>query len=300
MKRRTFLATVPAVAVVNKLQIENNENVFSCSSYNWRTFFKREGKVWGEDLDFDLTQFSKSGFKNIEYSITSPEMAKRLISVLKKFDIKMPSIYVNSVLHVEGEEDKSIKTILEIAKVVRAYGTKIIVTNPNPIDWNKEIFKTDEQLKRQVKALDKLGAELRKMGIKLAYHTHTTEMLAGAKEIHHMLQNTRPENVGFCFDLHWIFRGSRDSEIAVFDIMKMYEDRIVELHIRQSESGVWKEEFTVNGDIDYNKAAEYLGAKNIHAHIVLEQSIEKESTENFTAISAHKEGLEALKACFGT
>ncbi|AWV97218.1 sugar phosphate isomerase/epimerase family protein [Arcticibacterium luteifluviistationis] len=298
MKRRTFLASVPAVAVVNKFQFENKGQSFSCSSYNWRTFFKREGKVWREDMAFDISQFAKSGFKHIEYSFTSSDEVRNLIPVLKSHNIKMPSIYVNSILHVEGETEKSINSILEIAKAAKKYGTKIIVTNPNPIDWNKELFKSDEELKHQVKALDRLGSELRKMGIKLAYHTHSTEMLAGAKEIHHMLQNTSPENVSFCFDLHWIFRGSHDSEIAVFDILKIYSNRIAELHIRQSENGVWKEAFTAQGDIDYNRVAAFLKEHNMNPHIVLEQSIENGSTEDYNAISAHQEGLAALKSCF--
>lgn len=298
MKRRTFLAAVPAVVVVNKLQTDIQETSFSCSSYNWRTFFKREGKVWGKDLGFDIAEFSKSGFKNIEYSFTSPEAVRKVIPILKKYGIKMPSIYVNSVLHVEGETEKSINSILEIAKAAKKYGTKIIVTNPNPIDWNKELFKSDEELKRQVKALDKLGAQLKKMGIKLAYHTHSTEMLAGAKEIHHMLQNTSPENVSFCFDLHWVFRGSHDSEIAVFDVLKMYSDRIAELHIRQSEKGIWKEAFTSHGDIDYSKVAAFLKSHKMRPHIVLEQSIENGSLNVENAVSAHRSGLNLLKSCF--
>ena len=73
--------------------------------------------------------------------------------------------------------------------------------------------------------------ELRKMDVTLAYRTHDTELMGGAKEVHHILQNTSPENVSFCFDVHWVYRGSQNSQIAVFDILKMYGDRIVELHL---------------------------------------------------------------------
>jgi inosose dehydratase len=47
--------------------------------------------------------------------------------------------------------------------------------------------------------MESLGRELKKMDMILAYHTHDTEMLAGAREFHHMLQNTSAEHVSFCF-----------------------------------------------------------------------------------------------------
>lgn len=65
--------------------------------------------------------------------------------------------------------------------------------------------------------MEKLGIALRER-ITLAYHTHAPEFLAGAEEFHHVMLNTSPENVSFCFDVHWVFRGSVDSNVAVFDV----------------------------------------------------------------------------------
>lgn len=80
------------------------------------------------------------------------------------------------------------------------------------------------------------GAALRKLGLHLAYHNHDAELRHGAREFHHMLTATDPENVKLCLDAHWVFRGCGDSEIAVFDALEHYHERIVELHLRQSVS----------------------------------------------------------------
>ena len=145
-------------------------------------------------------------------------------------------------------------------------GTKIVVTNPSPIKWGGPELKNDSELSVQAKSMEKLGVELKKKGLTLAYHTHDVELRAGAREFHHILQNTSPENVSFCFDIHWVYRGSADSQVAVFDVLKMYGSRVVELHIRQSVNGVWAETFGA-GDIDYQRFANELKAMKIRPHL---------------------------------
>ena len=83
----------------------------------------------------------------------------------------------------------------------------------------------------------------------LAYHNHDAEMREGAREFHHMLTGTDPANVKLCLDAHWIYRGSGNSQVALFDIVEIYVDRIVELHLRQSHDGIWSEVFG-EGDIN--------------------------------------------------
>lgn len=90
----------------------------------------------------------------------------------------------------------------EVAKL----GTKIVVINPSSIKWGRPELKNDVELFVQSKSMEKLGIELKKKGLTLAYHTHDVALRAGAKESHHILQNTSPKNVSFCFDIHWIYR----------------------------------------------------------------------------------------------
>ncbi len=298
MNRRNFVAMIPGLALVPKLQNKLIEFPISSNSYNWQTFFKREGKVWGEHLEEDLAMYSKTGLKAYEPSIENSKHADEIIAVLKKHDIKMPSIYVNSLLHLESEAPKSIDNILAIAQQVKKFGTKIIVTNPTPMKWGSANQKSDEQLIFQAKMLKKVGSLLKSQGISLAYHTHDMELKGGAREFHHMMQNVEPEFMSFCMDVHWIYRGSDNSQLPIFDLIKMYGNRIIELHIRQSKDGIWQEVFSAEGDIDYNRLVFELNKNKIKPHLVIEQCLEKGSPNTMDVVKAHRIDLQEIKNTF--
>jgi inosose dehydratase len=275
-----------------------NENLHVASnSYPWLTFYKRRNLDWNENLEESLKEFARSGIAGYEPAVNNPEEINSLAPLLKKYKLEMRSIYINSTLHDSDQSEKSINNALEIARAAIPLGLKIIVTNPSPISWGGNENKNDDQLRFQAKALNTLGAELQKIGITLAYHTHDIEMRNAAREFHHMLQNTDPQNVSFCLDVHWIFRGSGDSEVALFDVVKMYGKRIVELHLRQSKDGIWTEIFG-EGDIDYNRLVKELKILNVKPHIVLEQAVEDKSPDTLDALEAHKKSLNYTKKLF--
>jgi inosose dehydratase len=204
--------------------------------------------------------------------------------------LEMRSIYVNSVLHDAEKVEDSMTTVVQIAKAARKLGTRIVVTNPSPLRWGGPEDKSDAQLRLQARALDRLGAQLRELGIALAYHNHDAELRQGGREFHHMLTATDPANVKFCLDAHWVYRGCGDSEVAVFDALAHYHQRIVELHLRQSNSGVWTEAFAMEGDIDYPRLFQFLFERDIHPHLVLEQAVEAASPKELDVVEAHRRG----------
>ena len=116
------------------------------------------------------------------------------------------------------------------------------MTNPSPIRWGGPQSKTDDQLKLQARLLSQLGARLSDLGLVLAYHNHDAELRHAAREFHHMMLGTDPSTVTLCLDAHWIYRGSGNSSVALFDVLKLYGPRISELHLRQSRDGVWTED----------------------------------------------------------
>ena len=303
LSRKNFLLTSTGVTLNSVFAFASNplslQKTYPISSnvYNWFTFYKREGKEWGKDWDACIKEYTQCGLTAIEPSFSTLNDVQVLLPVLDKYKISIPSVYANSVLHKREEGKKSIETILSIAEVIKNHGTKILVTNPTPIRWGGDEVKTDAELSIQLENLEALGAQLKKLGITLAYHTHATEMMGGAKEFHHMLQNTSKENVSFCFDVHWVFRGSQDSALAVYDVLKMYGDRIVELHLRQSIDGVWSETFGP-GDIDYTKIAMGLKKLQLRPHLVIEQCIEDKTVVNINVVEAHKRDLIFVKKVF--
>lgn len=304
--RRQFLAslTFSTVALTSNATAgptapARHAGPLSCNSYAWLTFYNRAGKRWMADPDASFRDFVAAGFTAYEPGVDSLNQVQELGPLLKKYGVSMPSLYVNSSLHERAEAERSIAAALAIADAARPLGTRIIVTNPNPIRWGGDENKSDAQLEEQVRNLDRLGAELRKRGLTLAYHTHAPEHRAAAREFHHMMLGSDPDHVKLCLDAHWVYRGSDNSQVALFDVVKLYGRRIVELHVRQSQGGIWSETFTPTGDIDYNRLVGRLNELNVKPLVVLEQCLEKGSPNTMDGVAAHRVDLATAKQVFG-
>jgi inosose dehydratase len=304
MNRRDFLTyTSSAAATVvlgsrARAAARDGALHIATNTYPWGTFARREGKTFAANTDEALAAVASSGLTGYEPAMTAVTAFDGLAARLQQHGLEMRSLYVNSVLHDPAQAEKSIADVLAIARRAGETGTKIIVTNPSPLKWGGAENKTDDQLRGQAQALDRLGAELRQLGIALAYHNHDVELRHGAREYHHMLTATDPQNVKFCLDAHWVYRGCGNSQVALFDTLEHYGSRVVELHLRQSRGGVWTEVFTADGDIDYARLAGWLEKKRMKPHLVLEQAVEKGSPRTLDGVAAHRESLAHARRIF--
>lgn len=265
------------------------------NTYPWLTFARRANEAFRPHADRLLNQIAATGIHGYEPIIESEVEFDGLAKRLETHGLHMKSIYVNSTLHDERLAKKSVSQVIAIARLAKGLGTQIVVTNPAPIRWGGPEDKTDDQLRFQAKTLNQLGAELLKLGVTLAYHNHDAELRQGGREFHHMLTATDSTNVKLCLDAHWIFRGCGDSEVAVFDALAHYHHRIVELHLRQSRAGTWTESFDMNGDINYVALFEYLKARQITPHLVLEQAVEEDSPKKLSVVDAHRISRQNLE-----
>lgn len=261
------------------------------NQYPWSTFYGRDGRRFEDDLDAGLREIAAAGLNGFEPIANSPQDIERLAPLLEKHKLEMRSLYVNSTLHEPEQADKSIAHVLAVAEQAKKVGTRIIVTNPNPIRWGGAENKTDAQLETQAAALDRLGRKLAALGLTLAYHNHDAELRHAAREFHHMMVATDPKHVTLCLDSHWIFRGSGDSAVAVYDVVTLYGARVSELHLRQSVGGVWTEAFG-DGDIDYARVAKHLSGLGVKPHLVLEQAVEQKTPKALGATDAHRRSAE--------
>lgn len=268
---------------------------FACNVYAWVTFFRRQGRDWSANLDAGLREFAESGLKGFEPSVTSAAELETIIPLLKKYGLQMRSIYVGSRLHERGEAEKSAAEVLAIAAAAGKAGVEIVVTNPSPIGGG--VDKSDSQLELQAANLNRLGAALRGQGLVLAYHNHDPEMRRSAREFHHMMLATDPANLKLCLDAHWVYRGAGDSQVALFDIVRLYGRRIAEVHLRQSRDGVWTETFG-DGDIDYSRLAVELLRLGVRPHLVLEQAVEKRTPNTMGPVEAHRQSLQYAARVF--
>jgi inosose dehydratase len=267
------------------------------NQYPWGVFYARENRSFEQSLDAGLGEVAASGINGFEPLITGPDHVEQLAPLLRKHTLEMRSLYVNSTLHLADQAAQSIEHILAIARKAKSVGTRIIVTNPNPIRWGGAEAKDDGMLRTQAAALNELGGKLAAMGLTLAYHNHDAELRHAAREFHHMMLGTEPKPVTLCLDAHWIYRGSGNSAVALFDIVKLYGSRVSELHLRQSVSNVWSEVFG-NGDIDYPSLARHLLTLGVKPHLVMEQAVEQGTPKTMNAVEAHRKGCEYARRVF--
>ncbi len=269
-------------------QVSDTSKMLATNIYPWLTFYRRQGRDFEANLESSIKQIKKSGADSLEPILSTPEKTVQLADVLIDQGVAMVSAYVNSKLHEKTDVRESIDTVLKLARIAQdQMGTKIIVTNPIPIHWDGPENKNDDQIKLQGESLTNLGEALSREGLTLAYHNHDPELRLAGREFHHMLASTDPRYVKFCLDSHWIFRGSGDSNVALYDVIKLYGDRIVELHVRQSREGIWTETLG-DGDIDYSFLTKVIREIGIHPLVTVEQAVEENSPNTMDSLAAHK------------
>ena len=255
----------------------------------------RDKKRPSMPLDEELAELAACGINGLEAGLQTPEQAEALASQLAKQGLQMRSIYTGSELLDPAASEKEIARIVALAKRAKALGTKIIVTNPSPLPNRRG--KTDAQLKVQAAGLNRAGRELAALGMTLAYHNHDVELEHAAREFHHMLLGTEPGCMSLCLDAHWVYRGAGHSQVALFDVVKLYGSRIAELHLRQSQGNIWSETFG-DGDIDYRALWKVLVALGVKPLLVLEQGPENGTPQTMEVAEAHRRSCRYAKDVF--
>ena len=267
------------------------DNGVFINQYTLGTFYGREGINLRENIDSCFAELKEAGLAGIEATVNQPDELKFYTDALSKAGLKMKSVYTGANLHDEKPAPDEIKRVITIAREGKKSGVEIIVVNAAPKEG-----KTDEELNRQNQNLNVLGAELAAMGIKLAMHYHTTELQFAGREFHSFMNDTDPKNVWLCFDTHWSYRASGNSAVSLYNHAKLYGNRVAELHLRQSQNGVWTETFVVDADFDHNRVLDIMGDMAARCHVVLEQAPEKGTPHTLKPLEIFKQSVETVKA----
>ncbi|MCB9784500.1 MAG: sugar phosphate isomerase/epimerase [Candidatus Omnitrophica bacterium] len=246
-----------------------------------------------EPLKEVLDTVKKAGYEKIQAWLDyykTEESAETLQGLLKEYDLEMVAAYTGGVMHDNAQAEAAIETILEKAKRGAEQGLEIVVLNPAPTDEPK----SDEELEIQAANLNRLGAALNELGLKLAIHQHAPEMRDGAREWYHILRNTDPDKVYFCLDTHWVLRGGQDP----YQLTRDAGNRIADLHLRNSTDGTWSESFG-EGDIDYRKIAKILDDIDYQGYLTVELAHEKGTEKTQSLLKDLQDSREYVKEVFG-
>ena len=260
--------------------------------YGWGQYYQRAGKDLNRHLDDVLSALRDAGYDFAEgnLDIAQPDNNAKFAERLRKKGLRAVSLYTGGPTHVLGQATQTCERIALAAKEAAKAGFGIINFNPDPIGRPK----TDRELEIQADALAELGAELAGMGLKLGLHHHTPEMANGGLEFHSNFRRCPAATVGFCYDVHWVFRGG----IQPADCLRQYGDRIVSWHLRQSRGQTWWEDLDT-GDIDYAAIAAVVRARNIPQFFAVELAIEGGTAVTRDAVQNHARSRRFVREVFG-
>ena len=261
--------------------------------YGWGQYYEREKKDLSEHLPEVLSAIRDAGYDYAESTLdlNRPENNAQFAARLRETRMRPVSLYTGGRLHEDGKATETVEKILTAAKVCQPEGFAVINCNPDPIGREK----TDAELKTQTAALTELGRGLRKLGMWLGIHHHTPEMVNHAHEFHHNFRHSDAKEVGFCYDVHWVFRGG----VMPMDALKSYGNRVVSWHLRQSRDRIWWEDLDT-GDIDYAAVARFAKQHKLPPRYTVELALEQGTKITRTVVENHRRSREFVRAVFVT
>lgn len=242
----------------------------SVQNYIWIQQLDSEKKTLAEGVDEVLSSFHQAGYRRVELGsgFFTPELRDRTLALLETYKLVPETLFPNTTMHEATAAEKSVNDALELARLLKPHGTRVIIINPSPKP--DKAPKTDEELNIQAGYVSQLGDELHQLGMKLALHHHTPELADNQREWRHLMKHTAPNRVYCCIDVHWAYRGGQD----VMTFIRAAGDRLLVLHLRNSKQGVWMEDFSP-GDVNYEQVANYLHAIKFNGYLVVELAYEK-------------------------
>lgn len=297
--RRNFLrqtAVVLAAAAVEPLAIaqgvatENSKPTLVGSNiYGWGQYAQREHRKL--DVEEVISALRDTGYDYLEtyLDVANPEQNGRFADQLRAKGLRPISLYTGARLHEAATAQAAVAKVLQAAKVSAQAGFVVLSCNADPIGREK----TDEELETQVKALTDLGEGLNSVGMKLGVHQHTPEMANHAREFHYNFDHSKPRVVGWCYDVHWVWKGG----VLPLDGLREYGERVVTWHIRQSRDGVWWEDLDT-GDIDYVAVAQYAKEHHLPRRFSVELALEAGTQITRSVIENHRRSREFIRRVF--
>ena len=260
--------------------------------YGWGQYYDLNGKKLAEHLDEVFRALHDIGYDYAEATldVANPENNLRLAERMTKAGLKPVSFYTGGAAHVLGKATETAERIAVAARVAAKAGFGIVNFNPDPIGRDK----TDRELEIQADAIRELGEDLAAGGIRLGIHHHTPELRNEGREFHSNFSRCPGTQVGFCYDVHWVYRGG----IAPMDCLRRYGSRVVSWHLRQSRERIWWEDLDA-GDLDYRAIAAYAVEHRLPRFYTVELALEAGTRVTRDSIANHQRSREYVRSVFG-
>ncbi|MDE3165204.1 MAG: TIM barrel protein [Acidobacteriota bacterium] len=246
-----------------------------------------------DGLEETFRGFREAGFRRVELidSFLTRELRERTLALMKQFDLSCSMAYHGGPMHEDDGAARTIAATVELAKAVQPLGAEGMVINCDPLPHN--LRKTDEQLRTEASNLERLGRELRALGMKPCLHHHAPDLAEGGREWLYMLHNTDPGLVWMCPDADWI----RFAKLDIVGVLREAGRRIADIHLRNSVDGVWTEDLGP-GDVDYAAVARSFLAIGYDGYLCVELGYAKETKVTRSLVENLRRSREFVERTF--
>lgn len=270
------------------------ETIVCTNLYVYVQTLAKEDRKIEINLDPVLEEVKITGYPSFEGTLEwfdTSEHTVRVQKLMDRYQLKMPSAYTGGALYDATVAEPTVDLIVERAVKAHSVGAEAVMMNPAVLYDRR---KSDEELKTQSEWLNRLGEKLRNLGMALWIHNHHIEMQDDARELKANLDDTDPSLVGFCADIHWIWRGGGDP----YTILEQYVQRTGSMHLRNSKDGVWSEEFC-EGDLDYHRIKRILDEHGFSGPLAVELALEEGTPKTRPLGESQRISREYVREVFG-
>jgi len=299
VSRRQFISQVSAVfgaaAVFGPERLFgqsvslDRKTLVGSNIYGWGQYAQREGRPL--DVAGVISSLRDCGYDYLETNldVANPEANAVFAEQLKAKGLQPVSLYTGGAMHESSKARETVARILAAGKVSKAAGFVALSCNPDPIGRAK----TDAELEIQASALSDLGQGLREMGLRLGVHHHMPELADNAREFHYVFKHTKADLVGFCYDVHWVWKGG----IPPLAALQEYGSRVVTWHLRQSRDRIWWEDLD-RGDVDYPEIAAFAREHHLARRFIVELALEGGTKVTRSVVENHRRSREYVRKVF--
>lgn len=280
----------PAAGAATPADSSADGGLVGSNIYGWTQYAQREKRKL--EVGEVISALRDCGYDYLEnfMDVARPEANAEFAQALKQKGLRPVSLYTGARLHEADKADAVVDRVLAAAKVCAQAGFTVLSCNPDPVGRAK----TDAELATQAKALTRLGQGLKALGLQLGVHHHLPEMADQAREFHYNFQHTPADLVGFCYDVHWVWKGG----VPPAEALRLYGNRVVTWHLRQSRNGIWWEELD-DGDVDYQFVATYVKEHKLPRRFTVELALEAGTKVTRSVVENHRRSRQWVRRVFG-
>ncbi len=183
---------------------------------------------WGSDKESVITactEISEVGYKYFESTKPFIDVFKddkaALREILAKYDVAPTGAY----FHLNGTKENDLDDVEAKIPFMLEFDMKLITVQACGVFGRTA---NDEELRYALDTITKIGKICKPYGIRPCVHAHYNTTCMTPSDIDFILQNTDPDEIGFCPDTAHITAGGGDP-VA---IIEKYKDRVGFTHLK--------------------------------------------------------------------